>query len=196
MKSIVTALAAGIFVFVSLAATAFAGSSQCGPFGDAPQQVLTGFLPRFVSEHSPDCFEGELLGPWQDSDGTDRYSCVYQPKSMPADKQLPLVVFLHGSMFSADSILATNLVKEVGKADLGAGQPGFILLAVEGRDTDHYYIGPDRTGLGWDNWYRQLNPSGHVTVAGKSYKENVDAAAIDHFIAQEVATGKVDPKRI
>ena len=50
--------------------------------------------------------------------------------------------------------------------------------------------------MGWDNWYRQLSPSGDVTVAGTTYAENVDAAAIDHFIQDEVATGEVDPARI
>ncbi|MGH7813157.1 MAG: hypothetical protein ACREQI_04050 [Candidatus Binataceae bacterium] len=196
MKAILTSITAAMLAVSLSAGPALAGNSQCGPFGDSPEKVLTGFLPRFVSEHSPECFEGKLLGPWKDSDGTERYSCLYEPKSMPPGRQFPLVVFLHGSMFSADSILVTNLVKAADTTDLGAGRPGFVLLAVEGRDTDHYYIGPDRTGLGWDNWYRQLNPSGNVTIAGKTYKENVDAAAIDHFIAQEIATGKVDPKRI
>ncbi len=50
--------------------------------------------------------------------------------------------------------------------------------------------------MGWDNWYRQLSPSGDVTVGGTTYKENVDAATIDHFIQDETATGEVDPVRI
>src|SRR5439155_1470071 len=55
----------------------------------------------------------------------------------------------------------------------------------------------DDRGTGWDNWYRQLDKSGGaVTVDGVSYPQNVDAATIDHFIDEEVATGKVDTRRI
>ncbi len=51
-------------------------------------------------------------------------------------------------------------------------------------------------GVGWDNWYRQLNPAGDVKIGDTTWRENADAATIDHFIADEVATGKVDTNRI
>src|SRR5262249_40375789 len=41
---------------------------------------------------------------------------------------------------------------------------------------------------GWDNWYRNLDPSDAA--------ENVDAWAIDSFVAQQVASGRVDTDRI
>ena len=171
-------------------------AEQCRPFGDPPAQVSHAFLASSFAAHNPVCFSGRVLGPWKDSDGTDRYACIYEPEQHSRDNPLPLLVFLHGSVATADSVKATGLVGEIDKADLGGKKPGFILLAPEGRYASHYYPGVDSNAMGWDNWYRQLSPSGDVTVAGTTYKENVDAAAVDHFIQDEIATGEVDPARI
>ncbi len=70
------------------------------------------------------------------------------------------------------------------------------MLAPVGRKTTHYYPVPYNRGLGWDNWYRQLDPAGDVKIGATLYRENVDAAAIDHFIAEEVGADKADPNRI
>ncbi|HUO04262.1 MAG TPA: PHB depolymerase family esterase [Candidatus Binataceae bacterium] len=192
-----TRIAAAMIAALALVyGNAGAGDAPCGPYGDQPAEIQTGFFAGLVTKHTPDCFRGKLLGPWRDSDGTDHYSCVYEPSSIEDGNPLPLVVFLHGSLADADLVILTNLSASLETADLGGGHKGFILLSPEGRDTTHYYIGPDRTGLGWDNWYRQFNPSGDTTVSGVKYRENVDAAAIDYFIEQEVATGRVDRKRI
>ena len=180
---------------IARADTVAVAESQCGPFGDAPAEVKSGFFATLVSSHNPICISGKVMGPWQDAGGSARYACVYEPGFARPQKQLPLVVFLHGSIATADSILVTGLTGRVEQTDLGDG-PGFILIAPEGRDTLHQYPGFDGSGLGWDNWYRQLSPAGPVTVAGVSYDQNFDAAAIDHFIADEVETGKVDRKRI
>jgi len=180
---------------LGVAATAFA-ADQCTPFGAAPAAINHGLIANSITAHNPICFSGRVLGPWKDSDGTQRYACIYEPEQHSRDNPLPLLVFVHGSLATADSIKFTGLVGEIGKADLGGKKPGFILLAPEGRYTAHYYPGVDSSAMGWDNWYRQLCPQGEVTVSGVAYKENVDAAAIDHFIQDEVATGEVDPARI
>jgi len=132
------------------------------------------------------------MGPWSDSDGTPRFSCVYEPASASASSPLPMLVYIHPSLVNADSVFFTNLPSFMDTANLSSDptKPGFILLAPEGRVTTHYYPVPDSAGLGWDNWYRQFNPA--ITAD----TENVDAATIDHFIAAEVATGKVDTNRI
>ncbi len=164
---------------------------SCGPFGDPPAKLIANVLPK--------CTDGEVLGPWNDSDGTPRYACLYQPPTTTPPKPLPLIVYLHPSLANADSVRRfTNLLDFLKTANVSddPARPGFILLAPQGRNTTHYYLPPDRTGTGWDNWYRQLNPSGAVTAVGKSYPENVDAATIDHFIAAVEATGKVDRRRI
>ena len=70
------------------------------------------------------------------------------------------------------------------------------MLAPQGRNTAHYYPWPDNRGMGWDNWYRQLSPAGDVKIGKTVYPENVDAATIDHFIAEAARSGKVDTRRI
>ncbi len=184
-----------MFLSYALCPAAIA-ADVCSPFGDTPAQINHGVIASSFAAHNPICFGGRVLGPWKDSDGSDRYACIYEPAGRSRDNPLPLVVFIHGSIATADSIKLTGLVGEIGKADLGGKKPGFILLAPEGRYTAHYYPGLDSNAMGWDNWYRQLSPSGDVTVGGTTYKENVDAATIDHFIQDETATGEVDPVRI
>ena len=191
---------AKLFTALILLGLAFAGSvhasDACSPFGDAPAQINHGFFASSFAAHNPICFGGRVLGPWKDSEGSDRYACIYEPEGHGRDNPLPLLVFIHGSIATADSVKLTGLVDGIGKADLGGKKTGFILLAPEGRYTTHYYPGLDADAMGWDNWYRQLSPSGDVTVGGATFKENVDEAAIDHFIQDEVATGEVDPARI
>lgn len=170
-----------------------AGSSgkACGPFGDPPARV--------IGAVKPDCGKGKLLGPWADANGTERYACLYEPVSATPDNKLPLLVYLHPSLFGAGRTLRrTNLLDFLNRFPLNGDskRPGFILLAPQGRRTAHYYPWPDNSGLGWDNWYRQLAPSGSVRLGSATYRENVDAATIDHFVARETATGKVDTSRI
>src|SRR5579862_5519993 len=188
-----------VYLFVTSIALCFAltaSADQCSPFGDPPAKVNHGFFASLVAAHNPVCFGGRTLGPWRDSDGTDRYGCIYEPEQHSRDNPLPLLVFLHGSLATADSVRLTSLYGAIDTADLGGKKPGFILLAPEGRYTAHYYPGVDSNAIGWDNWYRQLSPSGDVTIAGSTYKENVDAATIDHFIQEEIATGEVDTSRV
>ncbi len=189
--------AGALIGLMAVAASVIAASdSKCTPFGDPPAEVNHGYYASFVSSHNPICWGGKVVGPWTDTDGTPRYACLYEPASASKLEPLPLVIFLHGSIATADSIRLTGLFKLIDKADVGGKTPGFIVLAPEGRYTTHYYPGIDSNGLGWDNWYRQLNPSGDVTIAGTVYHENQDAAAIDHFVSEYLADGKVDRRRI
>ncbi len=143
------------------------------------------------------CWSGVLIGPWRDTEGTERYACLYEPTSALAAKPLPLVIYLHPSGFlSADSVLFTNLLDHLESADLGHGDRGFILLAPAGRYMRHHYPWPSGFTLGWDNWYRQLDPGVHTTLDGAVHAENPDAATIDHFVEQQIAVGKVDEQRI
>ena len=157
-----------------------------------PRGPITG--PAIV----PACAGGQLLGPWNDSDGTPRYACLYESAHASTAQPLPLVVYLHPSLFTADSLANdTNLLAFLDTANLSddSAKPGFIVLAPQGRDTTHFYPAGDEQGSGWDNWYRQLPPR-DVVRKRTVFKQNVDAATIDHFIAQEVASGKVDRDRI
>ena len=182
---------------VALCTMAFACSSgvcasrpACGPFGDPSAAVF----PVGV----PSCGDGKLAGPWKDSDGTDRYACLYEPKLTDAKRKLPMIVYLHPSLFSAAWITQTNLLSYQDSVSLSADPQniGYVVLAPEGRKTTHIYPFPDNKGIGWDNWYRQLNPAGDVRIGNTTWRENADAAAIDHFIAARVAAGGIDTNRI
>jgi dienelactone hydrolase len=170
--------------------TIAADAPACGPFGNPPA--------RLIAAVKSDCGAGELLGPWPDRDGTDRYACLYRPRSAGPHRKLPLIVYLHPSLFQAKTIARTGLLDLQNDYALSGNpaSPGFLILAPQGRNIVHFYPAPDRTGIGWDNWYRRLDPAGEVKIGDTVYPENADAAAIDHFIANEVAAGEVDTDRI
>src|SRR5437867_8919639 len=147
------------------------------------------------------CAGGSMMATWPDPDGTTRQACLYEPASASTANPLPVIVYIHPSLFTADTLQAPgmNLLSFQNTADLSGdpARPGFVVVAPEGRATQHFYPSPDDQGTGWDNWYRQLDRRGRdVIVDGVTYPQNVDAATIDHFIDEEVATGKVDARRI
>jgi len=100
-------------------------AETCGPFGNPPA--------RLIRASKPECGIGELLGPWQDADGTDRYACRYVPAAAQACNKLPL--YLHGSMFGAGRVRLTPRVELRDTAMLSgdARTPSYILLAPEGQ---------------------------------------------------------------
>lgn len=161
---------------------------KCGPFGDPPAVT--------ISDSKPDCPGGKILGPWKDGNGFDRYACLFEPDSSNGPR--PLVIFLHPSLLSADTIHLTNLLHYRNSYPLSddSNHPGFSVLAPEGLSQQHQYPVPDARGKGWDNWYRQLSPKGSVLKGDYRYRENVDASTIDHFVADQVAAGKVDTQRV
>src|SRR5437867_2491000 len=169
-------------------------AADCNPFGNSPRPMVQD-LTQLT------CAGGTMMAPWSDGDGTTRKACLYEPGSASTAKPLPLVVYIHPSLFTADTLQAPgmNLLSFRNTADLSGdpARPGFIVVAPEGRATQHFYPAPDDQGTGWDNWYRQFDRFGRdVVVGGVTYRQNVDAATIDHFIDAEVATGKVDTRRI
>ncbi len=171
----------------------------CTPFGNPPRQLQ----PVSDGLFRATCLGGggKDLEDWTDAEGTQRQACVYEPAAASADHRLPLVIYLHPSLVGVDLTLAVaNIRSQLETADLSDDpqRPGFILMAPYGRVTTRYYPFPDAGGTpGWDNWYRQLQPDVAArTVNGQSYPENVDAATIDHYLQEVLATGKVDEQRI
>lgn len=165
------------------------------PFGDAPRPVS----PLEATFRPPCAPGGILLDDFTDGDGTPRRACIYVPSGI-AGKRLPLVVFLHPSMVGPDlTAAAASLQNAYTTADLTGdpARPGFVLLEPLGRIIDQrFYPKPDQgNSPGWDNWYRQPAPV-PVTVNGTTYPPNVDAMTIDHYIAEAVASGQVDARRI
>jgi len=169
--------------------------TKCGRFGDPPAQVDRGWYASFITARNSGCLGGTRIGPWTDANGDPRYACVYDPPRAAERSPLPLLIFLHPSETSAWSVVVTGLVGLTDQGVLGKN-PGFILLAPQGRYTAHRYPGYDSNALGWDNWYRQLSPAGSLVEGNVTYQENADAASIDHFVNEEIATGRVDRNRI
>lgn len=128
-----------------------------------------------------------------DEDGITRYACLFRPPDASPNKKYPLVVWLHGGgQGSADDVYNTTSLRE--KADptqnaafdlRGNGQPGFLLLAIQGRRL-HYPTDYPRDGQHHDFYHRDLGqPS-----------SNRDIANVDAWIDTIVAQGAVDTKRI
>jgi dienelactone hydrolase len=180
-------------VVTAVAIPAIGTADDCNRFGNAPRAIVPD-----VTQLT--CSGGTMMAPWSDPDGTPRRACLYEPASASPATPLPLIVYVHPSLFTADTLsVATNILDYQNTADLSGdpARPGFIVVAPEGRATTHFYPAPDDQGTGWDNWYRQLDKhGGDVVVDDVTFPQNVDAATIDHFIDEEVATGKVDPRRI
>ena len=178
----------------SVAPVAAAGESCDGIHGDRPAALTTstsaiGDLP-FQLLQLCSARGGEYLD-WTDPDGTPRQACLHVPAQASPAKPLPLIVFLQGSIVPADPQTFYNAWELLNAtADLTGdpARPGFILLVPFGRDTKHFYPSPDDTGLGWDNWYRNLD-RGDPAV-------NVDVATIDHFIDTVKGRGIVDDRRV
>jgi len=124
-----------------------------------------------------------------DSDGIDRYACLYQPPGATASAQRPLVIFLHGGgTGTASNIydftsLRTKAESYVLSDD--ATRPGFFLLSIQGRNL-HYPTFNNRDGHHHDFYYRDL----------RSPSSNPDIANLDRLIDDLVAAGAVDPRRI
>ena len=98
----------------------------------------------------PSCGSGELLGPWKDGDGTDRYACLHEPASMKPDRRLALLIYLHPSLFGTWTVAHTNLLALHDTFAIGGdhADPGFIVLAPQAETPLTIIPGPTITG--WD----------------------------------------------
>jgi predicted esterase len=167
----------------------------CSPFGDPPRPLISAGPTQMCNADGANTNipTGIVLGPWADPDGTPRYACLFLPATTAI---VPLVVYLHPSLSDAEHITATNLLAFLDTTSLRTdGQnPGFAVLAPEGRNTPHFYAAPDQQGTGWDMWYRQLGAA-PLTIDGVVYPPNVDGLAIDHFVGEAEATGRIDGTR-
>ena len=185
------ALASALGVLSIVTLSADPSRADCTAHGDAPAIPQADAIPG--QSNPPQCAGGGQLVT-RTVAGESRTACVYLPNSAIAantTSPLPLVVYLHPSLFTADTLeFATNVLEYQNSANLSddSSRPGFLLVAPEGRNTNHYYPSPDDKGTGWDNWYRNTDPNDPA--------ENVDIRTIDDFIAYMQATYAVDSDRI
>jgi len=172
--------------------------AQCNPFGN-PQRPRNDTLGDVELGITTCLGGGARLPDWTDPNGTTRRACIFDPGTATPERKLPLVVYLQASGFPADlQIPLTTMTQHLSTANVSDDpqRPGFILLAPIGRITDHFYPAPNNTNtVGWDVWYRQFLPITRI-VNGVEYPENPDFATIDHYIQDQIATGRVDTNRI
>lgn len=191
MRRMIRAVA--LVAVVVLSAEALARGEACLPdVGNPPRPVTKADLSSMHASVSSQCQAngGEVLR-LNDPGGAPRIGCLHIPANTSAISKRPLLVFLGGAIYPGyPEALKSNIVGMSHNADLSgdATRPGFILLTIEGRDTEHYYpTNSTNKGLGWDNWYRNLNRNDPAI--------NVDVASIDSFMADVEARGIVDLRR-
>jgi len=166
---------------VNAAGTA-AAQPVCSATGTPPLETVEPVTER------PACKDGQVLS--FDQNGVTRYACFnLPPHAVAGASKWPMIVYLHGSMTTPDSLYrAGHALFELSRdypLSTHAGTRGFILLAPEGRRAKAWASEGPHTGTGfhWDEWQR--DPA-----------KNLDVQAIDHFIDQAVATGLVDARQI
>ncbi|WP_169740777.1 PHB depolymerase family esterase [Nevskia soli] len=168
------------------------------PYGDAPAAVSTitsgsgaGAVADLLNVLNQCATVGGETLKWTDAKNEARTACLFVPPNASKTTQLPLLVFLQGSLFPAPpQLILSDWIPLSKTADLTGDtkRPGFILLLPIGRNTHHFYPFPDNYALGWDNWYRNLDRS--------SPDLNLDVAAIDQFVSQVQGRGIVDNDRV
>lgn len=170
----------GLFVppaFAEISVTA----PVCSATGTPPIETIEPVTER------PACRDGQILS--FDQAGITRYACLNLPPQAATASKTPMVVYLHGSLTTPDSLYRSGraLVELSRDYPLStqADTKGFILLSPEGRRAKPWTSESAHTGAGfhWDEWQR--DPA-----------QNLDVQAIDHFIDEVVAKGIVDEKQI
>jgi hypothetical protein len=166
------------------------------PYGDPPRPPagppsITGTLGEVANLFNECLFAGGETLNWSDRENEPRSACLFIPPGATRLSQRPLLVFLQGSVIPAPpQLIISDWAALSSSADLSGDpqRPGFILLVPIGRNTQHFYPFPDDQGLGWDNWYRNLDRA--------TPDLNLDVAAIDAFIAQVESRSIVDTERV
>jgi predicted peptidase len=126
--------------------------------------------------------------------GVERYACLNLPAQATEAKQhsarkWPLVIYLHASLTTPESLYKEGkdlfALHDTYPLSGDATVKGFIVLSPEARRAKAWpgTKGATQTGFRWDEWYRDR-------------ESNLDAAAIDHFLDETVATNLVDEQRI
>ncbi|KAJ9479608.1 Conserved hypothetical Ustilaginaceae-specific protein [Pseudozyma hubeiensis] len=173
------------------AVTTVQTGTNCGQYGDPPAQVLDNLeSPNGLQDYLQIC-HGEIIT-MTDKGGDKRAVCFYANPNSTKDKPLPLLVYLHpslvGTTLSFPLTGIDNLRDTQSLNNEDATRLGFSYILPAGRNTVHQYPFPDNTGLGWDNWYRNVDRS--------SSGLNIDVDFIDKTIAYAKSHVAVDKRRV
>ena len=165
--------------------------TDCTQYGDPPAKVVGPILSPTGLEDLVIICGGEIVD-LTDYTGAPRKACLYVNPASTAQRPLPLVVWLHPSLVSTSlsfPLTGFDLARDSQRLNSDDdGAVGFSYLLPLGRNTEHKYQFPDNVGLGWDNWYRNLDRT--------SPDLNVDVDFLDKAIALAKARVPVDPRRV
>jgi poly(3-hydroxybutyrate) depolymerase len=127
----------------------------------------------------PAC-RGAQVMEWKDAEGSPRYACVFSPPGVETRAPLPLVIFFHGPEDDPTAVdKKTGLRKLASTYNLtgDASHTGVIVLAPQGRAL-------------------KRGKQGAIFETEYTGPDNVDVAAVDHFVAELEGKGLVDKRRI
>jgi hypothetical protein len=175
------------------AVTTVQTGTDCTQYGDPPATVVNDILSPDGLQSLIDICSGTIVT-LTDNLGETRQACLYENPNSSEENPLPLVVWLHPSLVApwiAWPLTGWDAYKTT--EPLNNEDPslvGFSYLLPVGRNTDHYYpiTIADNEGLGWDNWYRNLDRS--------SPGLNADVDFIDKAIALAKSRVPVDERRV
>lgn len=173
------------------AVTTVQTGTDCTQYGDPPARVLSDLESPDGLQNLIDICHGEIVT-MTDNSGHNRSACFYANSKSTKDNPLPLLVWLHPSLvgdtlgFPLTGIDAVRDTQSLNNED--ASRLGFSYILPAGRNTVHQYPVPDNVGLGWDNWYRNLDRS--------SPNLNADVDFIDKAIAYAKKNVAVDSRRV
>ncbi len=123
---------------------------------------------------------------WPDPvDGITRYACEARPTGTSPAAGWPLLIYIHGSGGSADTVYNLTLLRQKAEEYPLANDektPGFILVATQGRNL-HWPTDNAEDGSKHDTFHRDV-------------AANRDVALVDALIDGVVAGGGVDENRI
>lgn len=173
------------------AVTTVQTGTNCNQYGDPPAKVLDNLeSPNGLQDYLNIC-HGQIIT-MTDKGGQKRAVCFYANPKSTKDKPLPLLVYLHPSLVGTTASFPLTGIDNVRDSQSlnneDSSRLGFSYILPAGRNTVHQYPFPDNTGLGWDNWYRNVDRS--------SPGLNIDVDFIDKTIAYAKANTPVDPRRV
>lgn len=173
------------------AVTTVQTGTDCTQYGDPPARVVSNVEAPDGLQDLINICHGQIIY-MNDNTGRQRVMCFYANPNSTKDKPLPLLVWLHPSLFGTTITFPLTGFDEVRDAQSlnneDASRLGFSYILPAGRNTEHKYPYPDATGLGWDNWYRNLDRA--------SKGLNADVDFIDKAIAYAKNHTPVDPRRV
>lgn len=125
---------------------------------------------------------------WVDRDGVTRSWCEYRPPGTSASSPRPLLVYVHGSGGSAQTVYDfTSLRRKAVDFDLSGdpARPGFVLAATQGRNL-HWPTADPQDGSKHDTYHRDF----------ADFHKNRDVAFVDHLIDELVGEAVIEEERI